>query len=36
VLEQGHRTTDIRQGGGRAVGTGEMGDLIAAEVERSY
>ena len=36
VLEQGHRTADIRQDGARAVGTGEMGDLIAAEVERSY
>jgi 3-isopropylmalate dehydrogenase len=36
VLEQGHRTADIRQDGPRVVGTVEMGDLIAAEVERSY
>jgi 3-isopropylmalate dehydrogenase len=36
VLEQGYRTADIRQDGPRPVGTVEMGDLIAGEVERSY
>ncbi len=36
VLEQGHRTADIAPRGQRAVGTREMGDLIAREVERSY
>jgi 3-isopropylmalate dehydrogenase len=36
VLEQGHRTRDIRAEGTKAVGTKEMGDLIAGEVERSY
>jgi 3-isopropylmalate dehydrogenase len=36
VLEQGHRTADIRGDGGRAVGTGQMGDLIARQVEASY
>jgi len=36
VLEQGHRTRDIRAEGTKVVGTKEMGDLIAGEVERSY
>ncbi|MBI2526720.1 MAG: 3-isopropylmalate dehydrogenase [Candidatus Rokubacteria bacterium] len=36
VLEQGHRTGDIAAGGQKTVGTREMGDLIAREVERSY
>jgi len=36
VLEQGHRTRDIRAEGTKVVGTKEMGDLIACEVERSY
>src|SRR5580765_2172357 len=36
VLEQGYRTRDIHGEGMKAVGTDEMGDLIAGEVERSY
>src|SRR6266545_3573223 len=36
VLEQGYRTRDIHGEGMKAVGTDEMGDLIAREVERSY
>ena len=36
VLEQGHRTGDIAAGGQKTVGTREMGDLIAREVERAY
>ena len=36
VLEQGNRTRDIHSAGTRLVGTVEMGDLIAREVERSY
>src|SRR6059036_3669714 len=36
VLEQGHRTRDIHSAGTKLVGTKEMGDLIAREVERSY
>ena len=36
VLEQGYRTRDIHGEGMKAVGTEEMGDLIAREVERSY
>ena len=36
VLEQGHRTRDISAEGMKVVGTKEMGDLIAGEVERSY
>src|SRR5690242_3690979 len=36
VLEQGHRTRDIHSAGTKLVGTQEMGDLIVAEVERSY
>src|SRR5262245_6603985 len=36
VLEQGHRTRDIHSAGTKLVGTVEMGDLIAREVERSY
>ena len=36
VLEQGHRTRDIHAAGMKLVGTKEMGDLIAGEVERSY
>ena len=36
VLEQGHRTRDIRAEGTKMVGTKEMGDLIAGEVQRSY
>jgi len=34
VLEQGHRTRDIAQPGGKTVGTREMGDLIVSELER--
>jgi 3-isopropylmalate dehydrogenase len=36
VLEQGHRTADIRAEGARAIGTVEMGELIGRQVERSY
>jgi len=36
VLEQGHRTRDIHSTGAKPLGTTEMGDLIAREVERSY
>jgi 3-isopropylmalate dehydrogenase len=36
VLEQGHRTRDIHSAGTKLVGTAEMGDLIARELERSY
>lgn len=36
VLEQNYRTRDIMSDGMKAVGTQEMGDLIAREVERSY
>ncbi len=36
VLEAGHRTRDIHSVGTKLVGTTEMGDLIAREVERSY
>jgi len=36
VLEQGYRTRDVHEEGMRLVGTGEMGDLIANEVRRSY
>jgi 3-isopropylmalate dehydrogenase len=36
VLEQGHRTRDIHAAGMKLVGTREMGDLISAEIERSY
>jgi 3-isopropylmalate dehydrogenase len=36
VLEKGYRTADIRQEGTTAVGTIEMGDLIAREVEGLY
>jgi 3-isopropylmalate dehydrogenase len=36
VLEGGHRTADIAPDGSRRVGTAEMGDLIARELERSY
>jgi 3-isopropylmalate dehydrogenase len=36
ILEQGHRTRDIHAAGMNLVGTKEMGDLIAGEVQRSY
>ena len=36
VLEQGHRTRDIAEGGGHTVGTREMGDLIVSAVEAEY
>jgi 3-isopropylmalate dehydrogenase len=36
VLNDGYRTADIRSPGTRAVGTGEMGDLIVRAVQRSY
>ena len=36
VLERGHRTADIAQDRSGAVGTAEMGDLIARELERGY
>ena len=36
VLEQGHRTADIRGTADKAVGTQQMGDLICRQIERSY
>jgi 3-isopropylmalate dehydrogenase len=36
VLEQGYRTRDIHSAGTKLVGTVQMGDLIAREVERAY
>jgi 3-isopropylmalate dehydrogenase len=36
VLEQGYRTRDIHSSGTKLVGTVQMGDLIAREVERAY
>ena len=36
VLERGFRTRDIHAAGTKLVGTAEMGDLIATQVERSY
>jgi 3-isopropylmalate dehydrogenase len=36
VLERGHRTRDIHSAGTKLVGTAEMGDLIADEVQKSY
>ena len=36
VLGQGHRTRDIHSTGTKLVGTVEMGDLIARQVEKSY
>jgi 3-isopropylmalate dehydrogenase len=36
VLEQGHRTADIRAAGDAPVGTRQMGDLICAQIEKSY
>jgi 3-isopropylmalate dehydrogenase len=36
VLEQGYRTRDIHSAGTTLVGTVQMGDLIAREVERAY
>ena len=36
ILEQGHRTRDIHAAGMKLMGTKEMGDLIAGEVQRSY
>jgi 3-isopropylmalate dehydrogenase len=36
VLEQGYRTRDIHSTGTKLVGTVQMGDLIAREVERAY
>jgi len=36
ILERGFRTRDVHAAGTKLVGTTEMGDLIAAEVERSY
>jgi 3-isopropylmalate dehydrogenase len=36
VLERGHRTRDIHSAGTKLAGTGEMGDLIVAEVQKSY
>ena len=36
VLDQGHRTRDVHAAGTTLVGTKEMGDLISAEVEKSY
>jgi 3-isopropylmalate dehydrogenase len=34
VLDKGLRTADIKSGGGKLVGTKEMGDAIIAEMER--
>jgi 3-isopropylmalate dehydrogenase len=36
VLERGHRTRDIHSPGTKLVGTVEMGDLVADEVQKSY
>jgi 3-isopropylmalate dehydrogenase len=36
VLDKGYRTQDIRQDGTTPVGTSQMGDLIAAEVDNLY
>ena len=36
VLEQGYRTRDIVEAGGKAVGTREMGDLIVSALEAQY
>jgi 3-isopropylmalate dehydrogenase len=36
VLERGYRTRDVHAAGNTLVGTAEMGDLIAREVEHSY
>src|SRR5215831_14955737 len=36
VLERGFRTRDIHAAGTKLVGTAEMGDLIATQVQRSY
>ena len=36
VLEQGYRTADIVEAGGKAVGTEAMGDLIVREVEAQF
>ncbi len=36
VLERGYRTADIRQEGTSLVGTRQMGDLIAQEVDALY
>jgi 3-isopropylmalate dehydrogenase len=36
VLEQGYRTADIVEAGGKAVGTKAMGDLIVREVEAQF
>jgi len=36
VLEQGYRTADIVEAGARAVGTKEMGEAIAREVEAQF
>ena len=36
VLEQGHRTADIRGAADKAVGTQQMGDLVCRQIERSY
>ena len=36
VLEQGHRTADIRGAEDTPVGTRQMGDLICGHIERSY
>ena len=36
VLEQGHRTADIRGTADKALGTQQMGDLICRQIERSY
>jgi 3-isopropylmalate dehydrogenase len=36
VLEQGYRTRDVHAPGAKLVGTTEMGDLIAREIEQAY
>ena len=36
VLEQGHRTADIRGTADKVVSTQQMGDLICRQIERSY
>jgi 3-isopropylmalate dehydrogenase len=36
VLDRGYRTRDIHAAGATLVGTAEMGDLVAREIEQSY
>jgi 3-isopropylmalate dehydrogenase len=36
VLEAGYRTRDVHSAGTKLVGTAEMGDLIARQIESAY